>query len=154
MATWSGFNVSSSPLLRLRSSSVSNVTKLPFLSPICRRRLLAERFGLATVVVTRQNLTVTPSSAAVEARISGKREPMTPPYNILITGSTKGIGYALAREFLKAGDNVVICSRSAERVETAVQSLKEEFGEHVWVPPSFTVLFHSCGLPRFLLYVH
>jgi chlorophyll(ide) b reductase len=57
---------------------------------------------------------------------------MTPPYNILITGSTKGIGYALAREFLKAGDNVVICSRSAERVETAVQSLKEEFGEHVW----------------------
>jgi len=50
----------------------------------------------------------------------------------LITGSTKGIGYALAREFLKAGDNVVICSRSAERVETAVQSLKEEFGEHVW----------------------
>ncbi|CAL0303625.1 unnamed protein product [Lupinus luteus] len=25
-----------------------------------------------------------------------------------------GIGYALAREFLKAGDNVLICSRSSE----------------------------------------
>lgn len=25
-----------------------------------------------------------------------------------------GIGYALAREFLKAGDNVVICSRSGK----------------------------------------
>ncbi|KAL5999340.1 hypothetical protein ACLOJK_040800 [Asimina triloba] len=100
---------------------------------------------------------------------------MLPPYNILITGSTKGpsllkcsfplvafhthlewanacteaslfppsqsthptsnfleyagIGYALAKEFLKAGDRIVICSRSAERVESAVQSLREEFGE-------------------------
>jgi len=42
----------------------------------------------------------------------GLREPMVPPYNVLITGSTKGIGYALARKFLEAGDNVVICSRS------------------------------------------
>ncbi|KAH9769296.1 chlorophyll(ide) b reductase NOL [Citrus sinensis] len=101
---------------------------------------------------------------------SVKREPMLPPYNVLITGSTKGIGYALAKEFLKAGDNVIICSRSAlgytqpcedfglrfcppsikflhaflsssviavllftERVDSAVQSLREEFGEqHVW----------------------
>ncbi|XP_065871736.1 chlorophyll(ide) b reductase NOL, chloroplastic isoform X2 [Euphorbia lathyris] len=58
------------------------------------------------------------------------RDPMIPPYNVLITGSTKGIGYALAKEFLKAGDNVIICSRSSERVESAVQSLKEEFGDH------------------------
>ncbi|XP_048569091.1 chlorophyll(ide) b reductase NOL, chloroplastic-like isoform X3 [Triticum urartu] len=64
-----------------------------------------------------------------------RREPMAPPYNVLITGSTKGIGYALARKFLKAGDNVVICSRSAERVESVASDLKKEFGEqHVWVP--------------------
>ncbi|XP_020092901.1 chlorophyll(ide) b reductase NOL, chloroplastic isoform X2 [Ananas comosus] len=63
-----------------------------------------------------------------------KREPMVPPFNVLITGSTKGLGFALAREFLKAGDNVVICSRSAERVESAVQNLRNEFGEqHVWI---------------------
>ncbi|KAA0031719.1 chlorophyll(ide) b reductase NOL [Cucumis melo var. makuwa] len=62
-----------------------------------------------------------------------QKEPMVPPYNVLITGSTKGIGYALARQFLKEGDNVVICSRSAERVESSVQSLREEFGEQrVW----------------------
>ncbi|PKU64606.1 chlorophyll(ide) b reductase NOL, chloroplastic isoform X1 [Dendrobium catenatum] len=62
-----------------------------------------------------------------------EREPMVPPYNVLITGSTKGIGYALAKEFLRAGDNVLICSRSDERVESAVQNLKEEYGEqHVW----------------------
>ncbi|KAF3434349.1 hypothetical protein FNV43_RR25452 [Rhamnella rubrinervis] len=44
------------------------------------------------------------------------------------------IGYSLAKEFLKSGDNVVICSRSTDGVESAVQSLREEFGEqHVWV---------------------
>ncbi|KAK3003882.1 hypothetical protein RJ639_019714 [Escallonia herrerae] len=62
-----------------------------------------------------------------------KPEPMVPPYNVLITGSTKGIGYALAKEFLKAGDKVLICSRSAEGVESALQSLREEIGvQHVW----------------------
>ncbi|CAN1298251.1 Chlorophyll(ide) b reductase NOL, chloroplastic [Linum perenne] len=73
------------------------------------------------------------NSPAVNAQASLTREPMAPPYNVLITGSTKGIGYALAKGFLEAGDNVVICSRSAERVESAVQSLRKEFGEqHVW----------------------
>ncbi|MED6210874.1 hypothetical protein PIB30_068267 [Stylosanthes scabra] len=74
-----------------------------------------------------------PTSCAFSAVASLNREPMVPPYNVLITGSTKGIGYALAKEFLRAGDNVVICSRSYENVETAVNNLKEEFGEHhVW----------------------
>ncbi|XP_072955863.1 chlorophyll(ide) b reductase NOL, chloroplastic isoform X1 [Typha angustifolia] len=69
----------------------------------------------------------------IRAESIDRREPMVPPYNVLITGSTKGIGYALAKEFLKAGDNVVICSRSAERVDSAVKSLRKEFGEqHVW----------------------
>ncbi|KAK9190459.1 hypothetical protein WN943_019064 [Citrus x changshan-huyou] len=52
------------------------------------------------------------SSSSSSSSSSVKREPMLPPYNVLITGSTKGIGYALAKEFLKAGDNVIICSRS------------------------------------------
>lgn len=164
MAASSGFHISSSPFLRLRSSSVAYASQPPFLSP-CNGRSLAESFCLATVTVSRQNLSVSPPSAVVEARISGTIDLMTPPYNVLITGSTKGIGHALAREFLKAGDNVVICSRSgkknqtsvfvwdskrepasscyvlndcfsvsaAERVESVVESLKEEYGEHVWV---------------------
>ncbi|XP_038885316.1 chlorophyll(ide) b reductase NOL, chloroplastic isoform X3 [Benincasa hispida] len=80
------------------------------------------------------NGVVNSNSVSTNAEESQQREPMAPPYNVLITGSTKGIGYALARQFLKAGDNVVICSRSAERVESSVQSLREEFGEqHVWI---------------------
>ncbi|KAJ4843988.1 hypothetical protein Tsubulata_043397 [Turnera subulata] len=73
------------------------------------------------------------TSRVVKAQASVNKEPMVPPYNVLITGSTKGIGFALAKEFLKAGDNVVICSRSGERVEAAVQNLRQEFGDqHVW----------------------
>ncbi|XP_044460731.1 chlorophyll(ide) b reductase NOL, chloroplastic isoform X1 [Mangifera indica] len=78
-------------------------------------------------------LRLAPPTVRAEADSYVKKETMLPPYNVLITGSTKGIGYALAKEFLKAGDNVIVCSRSAERVESAVQSLREEFGEqHVW----------------------
>ncbi|KAJ9563562.1 hypothetical protein OSB04_008722 [Centaurea solstitialis] len=47
-------------------------------------------------------------------------QPMVPPFNVLITGSTKGIGYALAKEFLKAGDNVLICSRSAATFNNSI----------------------------------
>ncbi|KAL2631471.1 hypothetical protein R1flu_016157 [Riccia fluitans] len=56
-------------------------------------------------------------------------QEMRPPFNVLITGSTKGIGYALAKEFLREGDNVIICSRSEERVQNALKELAEEFGE-------------------------
>nr|XP_043624590.1 chlorophyll(ide) b reductase NOL, chloroplastic isoform X4 [Erigeron canadensis] len=70
------------------------------------------------------------SAAAAADNVSSIKssQPMVPPYNVLITGSTKGIGYALAKEFLQAGDNVLICSRSAERVETALQTLRTDFG--------------------------
>lgn len=33
-----------------------------------------------------------------------------------------GIGYALAREFLKAGDNVLICSRSGIELQLRKQT--------------------------------
>ncbi|XP_059063465.1 chlorophyll(ide) b reductase NOL, chloroplastic isoform X2 [Cryptomeria japonica] len=56
-------------------------------------------------------------------RIRAADEPMKPPYNVLITGSSKGIGYALAKEFLRADD----------RVQAAIENLKNEFGDqHLW----------------------
>jgi len=60
-------------------------------------------------------------------------EVMKPPFNVLITGSSKGIGYALAKEFLSAGDNVIICSRSDDLVQAAIENLRGEFGDQrVW----------------------
>lgn len=43
--------------------------------------------------------------------------------NIVITGSTKGLGYALAKKFLELGDSVVISSRSQEHVNKALEKL-------------------------------
>eukprot|EP00898_Chlorokybus_atmophyticus_P008074 jgi/Chlat1/8268/Chrsp78S07728 len=48
------------------------------------------------------------------------------PKNIVITGSTRGLGKALAREFLRRGDNVVIASRSASAVRDTVGGLQAE----------------------------
>lgn len=47
------------------------------------------------------------------------------PRNVVITGSTRGLGKALAREFLLSGDRVVITSRSPESVDTTVKELEE-----------------------------
>ncbi len=45
---------------------------------------------------------------------------------IVITGGSKGLGYAMAREFLLSGDRVVICARDKERLNSAISSLKNE----------------------------
>lgn len=43
----------------------------------------------------------------------------------LITGGTKGIGYAIAEALIKGGANVYVCSRTREDVEAAVERLSE-----------------------------
>ena len=47
--------------------------------------------------------------------------------NIVITGSTKGLGKAMAYEFLIHGDNVIISSRNQERVDSVVDDFRKEF---------------------------
>lgn len=49
---------------------------------------------------------------------------------VLITGSTRGIGFALAKRFLELGDSVVITGRSQKSVDKALDELamKNVFG--------------------------
>jgi len=42
---------------------------------------------------------------------------------IVITGGSKGIGYEMAKEFLKMGHRVVICSRDENNLNKALHSL-------------------------------
>ncbi|XP_042454306.1 probable chlorophyll(ide) b reductase NYC1, chloroplastic [Zingiber officinale] len=55
------------------------------------------------------------------------------PRNVVITGSTRGLGKALAREFLLSGDRVVIASRSPESVQQTVEELRENLKESLTV---------------------
>ena len=50
-------------------------------------------------------------------------------FGVVITGSTKGIGLAMARTHLALGDRVVINSRDADRVQASVAELTAEFGD-------------------------
>ncbi len=43
---------------------------------------------------------------------------------VVITGGSKGLGYALASGFLAAGDRVVLCGRNRQGVEDALHSLR------------------------------
>ncbi|MED6113552.1 putative chlorophyll(ide) b reductase nyc1, chloroplastic [Stylosanthes scabra] len=53
------------------------------------------------------------------------------PRNVVITGSTRGLGKALAREFLLSGDRVVVTSRSPEAVQETVKELEENLKEGI-----------------------
>jgi len=50
---------------------------------------------------------------------------------IVITGSTKGIGYGLAEEFLKRGHNVVVSGRKQEAIDKAVGTLSTQYKDHI-----------------------
>ncbi len=45
---------------------------------------------------------------------------------VIITGATRGIGYAIAKKFLENGAKVVIFGRSKESIEKAINSLKKD----------------------------
>jgi NAD(P)-dependent dehydrogenase (short-subunit alcohol dehydrogenase family) len=49
--------------------------------------------------------------------------------NIVITGSTHGIGFALARAFLRKGCRVVISGRQGKNVKDSVQKLAADFSK-------------------------
>ena len=49
---------------------------------------------------------------------------MTSAKNIVITGSTQGIGYGLANAFLKLGCSVAISGRTQQKVDAAVTTLR------------------------------
>ena len=67
----------------------------------------------------------------------------------VVTGGTKGIGYAIAEILVKAGANVFVCSRTRSDVEQAVEQLSA-FGEaagklcDVRVESEVESVFQSC----------
>jgi len=50
---------------------------------------------------------------------------------VVITGASRGIGAALAREYGTAGDRVVACARSADALDAVAEDVREAGGEAV-----------------------
>ena len=54
--------------------------------------------------------------------------------NVVITGSTRGIGYAMAAEFLEAGCNVTLSGRASKLQESLQSKLSQYVGDFIYVP--------------------
>lgn len=48
-------------------------------------------------------------------------------YSVVITGGTRGVGLAMAKEFLSMGDSVVICGRDQDRLDRALVLLRSKY---------------------------
>ena len=51
--------------------------------------------------------------------------------HVVITGSTRGIGFGLAKEFLRSGCNVTINGQSDESVQRALNELNKDYDGRV-----------------------
>jgi len=69
--------------------------------------------------------------AAVSAGWCGESSAVA---QVVITGSSKGLGYAMAQQFLALGDDVVINSRSSEDLVRAADSLRLRHPERRVLP--------------------
>lgn len=53
--------------------------------------------------------------------------------NVVITGSTRGIGFSMAREFLKAGCNVTLSGRGEKLAEATLKELSPFEGKYTYI---------------------
>lgn len=54
--------------------------------------------------------------------------------NVVITGSTRGLGFAMAKEFLKAGCNVTISGSRRDSFERGREEVKEFENQLIYIP--------------------
>lgn len=77
---------------------------------------------------------------------------------VVITGSSKGLGLALAEHFLSSGDSVVISSRDAERCAAEAARLASRYPEAAVCAFAADVgrcrLKGSAGLQKFAVISH
>ena len=59
----------------------------------------------------------------------------------VVTGGSRGIGFAIVKKFLENGARVILCGSRQETAERAVEKLKEENSESVSYTHLFLIFF-------------
>uniref|UniRef100_Q3ATL9 Oxidoreductase, short-chain dehydrogenase/reductase family n=1 Tax=Chlorobium chlorochromatii (strain CaD3) TaxID=340177 RepID=Q3ATL9_CHLCH len=67
-----------------------------------------------------------PSGLKTREKTIGNMQQRHNSLGIVITGGSKGLGFALAARFLAEGDRVVLCARNGERLEAALAALRQQ----------------------------
>jgi NAD(P)-dependent dehydrogenase (short-subunit alcohol dehydrogenase family) len=67
-----------------------------------------------------------PRTVEKAAREHKAERPDQKKKGIVITGGSKGLGYALAHQFLSYGHKVIICNRNEDQLATALRTLQAE----------------------------
>lgn len=103
-----------------------------YLSSACNYRLAQRNPRQGTRTITHGVPGATrPGNPTPAKSTNGKRAAMNTDLTgrtALVTGSTSGIGRAIAAEFARAGADVVVHGRSTERVDAAAKELREDTG--------------------------
>jgi len=112
---------------RFKLSRSVSIVRLP--STVPGRQLVLKRKRLSVKV---RGSLASDSGSAVgvkEAPVLWPQQACETPapgsFSVLITGSTKGLGRALAEEFLRQGDSVCVTSRSQAAVDDTLEDLQQ-----------------------------
>lgn len=77
--------------------------------------------------------------SALAASSTDERAAAKRGLGIVITGATKGFGFALAMELLSMGDRLVICGRDQQRTQNAVAALRSAYPGELPCPSTQTL---------------
>lgn len=96
----------------------------------------------------RQNLWLNCFGGVLIGSILGAQEAIAScalriPRNVVVTGSSRGLGKALVREFLTAGDSVVLTSRNESSVREAIEDLQREFVYSGFQRPPLGIIYRE-----------
>ena len=108
---------------------MAKVTSLPSTTSLWSRlqsppvAIVAAATGLAVVLAVMQRQR---RAAARRKRLWGIPSDGSRPLRIVVTGSSRGIGFALARRLIARGHRVLVCGRKAEVARAAAVLLQRE----------------------------